>query len=171
MIHELYERAGLLHGHYCPGLAIGVRAGFEANRILDVKNKGHHLYCIAEGRACYLDGVQMVFGTSMGNGNLELRDMGKTAFNFYDRESGKSVRLLVKAWPEGMSRDEMKNYILDSPFEEIFAQHETSITPPPDKFKPSGSGKCSICGESCREPYLRILNGEPVCISCEEKAR
>ena len=32
-IHELYLKAGELHGHYCPGLAIGVRAGAEALRI------------------------------------------------------------------------------------------------------------------------------------------
>ncbi len=171
MIRELYEKAGVLHGHYCPGLAIGVRAGFEARRILDIKSAGHHLYCIAEGRACYLDGVQVVFGTTLGNGNLEIKDMGKSAFNFYDRESSKSVRLSVKAWPDGMSRDEMKDYILTAPFDEIFVQSETSLTAPPDVYKPVGSGKCSLCGESCKETHLRILNGEPVCMTCEEKTR
>ena len=29
-IHELFEAAGNLHGHLCPGLAIGVRAAAEA---------------------------------------------------------------------------------------------------------------------------------------------
>ena len=28
----------------------------------------------------------------MRNGNMELRDRGKTAFNFYDRASGRSAR-------------------------------------------------------------------------------
>ena len=93
MIHELYQKAGELHGHYCPGLAIGVRAAFEALRILKVENiHSHSLYCIAESRACFQDGIQVVFGTTLGNGNLELRDRGKTAFNFYDRAKGKNVR-------------------------------------------------------------------------------
>ena len=33
MIKELYEKAGELHGHYCPGLAIGVRAAAAASAI------------------------------------------------------------------------------------------------------------------------------------------
>lgn len=171
MIRELYEKAGVLHGHYCPGLAIGVRAGFEANRILNIESRGHHLYCIAEGRACFLDGIQTTFGTTLGNGNFEICDMGKSAFNFYDRKSGKSVRLCVQAWPDGMSRNEMKDYILTAPFEKIFTQSETSLPAPPDIYKPVPSGKCSVCGESCKETHLRILNGEPVCPACEEKSR
>ena len=99
-IHELFQKAGELHGHYCPGLAIGVRAGAEALRLLEVEKKGFNLYCIAENRACYQDGIQMVFGTTLGDGNLELRQRGKTAFNFYDRDTGKSVRLVMSDWPK-----------------------------------------------------------------------
>ena len=58
MIKELYKKAGELHGHYCPGLAIGVRAAAEALEILKPVKKAHNLCCIAENRACYLDGIQ-----------------------------------------------------------------------------------------------------------------
>ena len=101
MIKELYEKAGELHGHYCPGLAIGVRAAAAALDILSPEKKGKNLYCIAESRACYLDGIQVVFGTTVGNGRLEVRDSDEAAFNFYDRESGKSVRLAAAVMPEG----------------------------------------------------------------------
>ena len=74
MIKELYEKAGELHGHYCPGLAIGVRAAAAALDILSPEKKGTNLYCIAESRACYLDGIQVVFGTTVGNGRLEVHD-------------------------------------------------------------------------------------------------
>ena len=99
MIKELYEKAGELHGHYCPGLAIGVRAAAAALDILSPEKKKTNLYCIAESRACYLDGIQVVFGTTVGNGRLEVRDSDEAAFNFYDRESGKSVRLAAAAMP------------------------------------------------------------------------
>ena len=33
-IHELFEAAGNLHGHLCPGLAVGVRAAAEASGLL-----------------------------------------------------------------------------------------------------------------------------------------
>ena len=168
MIHELYQKAGILHGHYCPGLAIGVRAGAEALRILETERGGHSLYCIAENRACYQDGIQMVFGTTPGNGNLELRQRGKTAFNFYDRATGKSVRLAAKSWPEGMSRDEMTEFILTAPLDEVFAQTPVHFEAPENRFVRKPSRICSRCGESCSEPFLRVRDGEIVCLDCGE---
>lgn len=132
MIKELYEKAGELHGHYCPGLAIGVRAAAEALDILSPEKKGKNLYCIAESCACYLDGIQVVFGTTVGNKRLEVRDSDEAAFNFYDRESGKSVRLVTAAMPEGMSREEKRDFILTAPLDEVFEQTAVRFEAPPD---------------------------------------
>ncbi len=167
-IHELYQKAGELHGHYCPGLAIGVRAAAEALRILDIREKGHGLYCIAENRACYIDGIQMIFGTSWGKGNLEIRPRGKTAFNFYDRDDGKSVRLVGRDWPEGLSRPEMAEYILTAPLEDVFEQTEVRYTAPADAPHGFKNGRCTRCGEKCREDFLRVFEGEIVCLDCAE---
>ena len=168
MIHELYQKAGELHGHYCPGLAIGVRAAYEALRILEVKEKGTGLYCIAESRACYIDGIQMVFGVSWGKGNLEIRDRGKTAFNFYDRASGKSVRLILQPMPEGLKKEESIEFLLTAPFERVFRQTETRFAPPEDTFRRVPSRRCPRCGADCREPFLRVVDGEIVCLDCAE---
>ena len=167
MIHELYQKAGELHGHYCPGLAIGVRAAFEALRILEIKNiRCHSLYCIAESRACYQDGIQVVFGTTLGNGNLELRNRGKTAFHFYDRSTGRNVRLVNKGWPQGLSKPEIIEYLLTAPFEEVFDQTDVRFEAPPDTFKRYKTRKCPRCGENCSEPFLRIVDGEILCFDC-----
>lgn len=167
-IHELYQKAGELHGHYCPGLAIGVRAAAEALRILEVEKKGFNLYCIAENRACYQDGIQMVFGTTLGNGNLELRPRGKTAFNFYDRDSGKSVRLAAHDWPQLPDRKEMTEFILTAPLEQVFVQTPVHFDAPPNTFTRRESRNCPRCGESCSEPFLRVVDGEIVCLDCAE---
>ena len=167
-IHELYKKAGELHGHTCPGLAIGVRAAFEALRLLETERGGHGLCCIAESRACYQDGIQSVFGTTLGNGGLELRDRGKTAFNFYDRASGKSVRLILQPMPEGLSREESIEFLLTAPFERVFRQTETRFPPPADTFRRVPSLRCARCGEECREPFLRVQNGEIVCLDCAQ---
>lgn len=167
-IHELYLKAGELHGHYCPGLAIGVRAGAEALRILEVEKKGFNLYCIAENRACYQDGIQMVFGTTLGDGNLELRQRGKTAFNFYDRDTGKSVRLVMSDWPKISDRKEMAEFILSAPLEQVFAQTPVHFDAPPNTFTRHESRKCPRCGEFCSEPFLRVVHGEIVCLDCAE---
>ena len=169
MIKELYKKAGELHGHYCPGLAIGVRAATEALEILKPSKKAHNLCCIAENRACYLDGIQMIFGTTMGNGNIELRETGKTAFNFYDRATGRSVRLVAKVWPENLSRDELTDYILTAPLEAVFDQTEVHFEAPADTFKRHKSIVCPRCGEACTEPFLRVVDGVVVCLDCASR--
>ena len=131
LIEELYKKAGELHGHYCPGLAIGVRAAAAALDILSPEKKGKNLYCIAESRACYLDGIQVVFGTTVGNGRLEVRDSNEAAFNFYDRESGRSVRLAADT-PAGLSRDEKRDFILTAPLDKVFTQTPVRFEAPPD---------------------------------------
>ena len=132
MMKAPYVKAGELHGHYCPGLAIGVRAAAAALDILSPEKKGTNLYCIAESRACYLDGIQVVFGTTVGNGRLEVHDSDEAAFNFYDRESGRSVRLAAAAMPAGLSRDEKRDFILTAPLGDVFAQTPVRIEAPPD---------------------------------------
>lgn len=169
MIKEMYKKAGELHGHYCPGLAIGVRAAAEALEILQPKKKAHNLYCIAESRACYLDGIQVIFGTTMGNGNIELRETGKTAFNFYDRATGKSVRLIAKPWSESLNRDKLTDFILTAPLEMVFAQRDVRFEVPADTFKRHKSVICPRCGETCIEPFLRISDGEIVCLECASR--
>ncbi len=129
-IKELYKKAGDLHGHYCPGLAVGVRAAAEALNILNVERGIRGLYCIAEQRACYLDGIQSVFGTTMGNKNIELRETGDTAFNFYDRAGGQSVRLFVKPQPEGLTREEKTDFILTAAFDDVFERTPVRFAAP-----------------------------------------
>ena len=168
MIHELYKKAGELHGHYCPGLAIGVRAAAEALRILEIEKKGHALYCIAENRACYQDGIQMIFGTTLGNGNLELRPRGKSAFNFYDRSTGRSVRLVAIERPGNLSREEMAEYILTAPLDDVFDQTPVHFEAPEDRVVSRGGRKCARCGEKCSEAFLRVFDGEIMCLDCAE---
>lgn len=169
MIRELFEKAGELHGHYCPGLAIGVRAAAEALKLLGTEKGGHGLYCIAESRACYMDGIQSVFGTTWGGGNLELRDRGKTAFNFYDRTTGKSLRLVSKDWPSGLEKSEMIEFLLNEPLGNVFSVTETRFEAPEDSFVRQPSQPCAVCGEMCREPFLRVSEGRLVCLDCAEK--
>ena len=169
MIHELYKKAGELHGHYCPGLAIGVRAAAIALERLNIAEKNKGLYCIAESRACYIDGIQSVFGTTAGNGSLEILDRGKAAFNFFDRNNGSALRLVTLETPDGMSREETIDYILTAPAESVFSETETHFTAPENAFTRQRSLRCSICGEECREPYMSLLDGVPVCPDCREK--
>lgn len=170
MIHDLYQKAGEIHGHYCPGLAIGVRAAAEAVAMLDIGDiHGHDHCCIAEHRACYIDGIQVVAGCTIGGGNLEIRPRGKSAFNFYNRKNGTSIRLITKPWPEDMTREETAEFILTAPLEQVFEQTPVHFPVPKDGFRRRKSVVCPRCGEECAELFLRIDDGETVCLDCSEQ--
>lgn len=166
MIHDLYKKAGELHGHYCPGLAIGVRAAAIANERLGIEAKNKGLYCIAESSACYIDGIQHVFGTTVGNGCMKVLDRGKAAFNFYDRDNGKGLRLFFLGTPDGMSREDSIEYILTAPAEQVFSQTAPHFEAPEYVFKPQNSVKCAICGESCKENHMTRTPRGLVCPDC-----
>ncbi len=168
-IKELYKTAGEFHGHYCPGLAIGVRAAYEACDLLGINEHGHKLHCIAESKACYMDGFQIVLGTTWGNGGLELRDRGKTAFDVYDLETGKSVRICAVSWPQGMSKDETIEFILTAPLEQVFSTGEAHFDYKEGPFSRRGKQKCQLCGEECSEDFMRIRDGKAICLDCFEK--
>ena len=167
-IKEMYKISGGLHGHFCPGLAIGVRAAMEALLLLDVQEAGKGVYCIAESKACYLDGIQVVFGTTWGNGMLELRDRGKTAFDFYNKQSGRSVRLCAVEWPEGMSKEETIEFILTAPLEKVFKTGEVHFALEEGNFEKAKKVKCPVCKEQCAETYMREKDGVLVCPDCFE---
>ncbi|MGB9777666.1 MAG: FmdE family protein [Anaerolineae bacterium] len=94
----LLQKAGELHGHFCPFLALGVRAGLIAMRALNVhENPGmEDVVAILECNNCFSDGVQTVTGCTFGNNGLIYRDIGKTAFTLARRD-GIAVRVGLRA--------------------------------------------------------------------------
>ena len=80
-------------------------------RLLELDFSGdEQLVCIAENDACGIDAIQALLGCSVGKGNLLFHMRGKQAFSFYNRTTGKSVRLVLRDRPEGMTREESFDY-------------------------------------------------------------
>lgn len=166
-IHEYYQQAGNFHGHWCPGLAIGVRAAFEAGQALGTRmaDRHNHIQCLAESSACWLDGIQYVLGSTLGNGALKLEDLGKSAFNFYNPESGESMRYYLLDLPREKPRAELIEYILTAPLESIFRQTPVSC-PFPERTAKAAELICPICGEKFRENKARYRDGIALCPHC-----
>lgn len=165
-IQEQYQKSVDFHGHSCPGLAIGVRAAVEAQRILEIDfSEDEEIVCVTENDACGVDGIQVILGCSVGKGNLIFRIRGKQAFSIFNRKNGKNVRLILKGLPKMESREEKQKYILEAPFEEIFSAQKPDYCLP-EEARLFTSIDCEICGESTAEPYLRIQNGQKVCMDC-----
>jgi formylmethanofuran dehydrogenase subunit E len=53
----------------------------------------------------------------------------------------------------------------------VFDLTEVRFETPPDAFKRYKTRKCPRCGEDCREPFLRVVDGEIVCSDCAETGR
>ncbi len=100
----LLLKAGQLHGHFCPGLAMGIMAAtYAMNQIKEQSDGLEDLLAIAETNNCMSDGVQFVTGCTFGNNALIFKDVGKTAFTL-SRRDGKGIRVSTR----GDSKDYLR---------------------------------------------------------------
>ena len=191
----LLAKAGELHGHYCPGLAYGVRAAYRAVTDLKMHSTGmEEVVAIVETNNCFADGVQFVTGCSFGNNALIYRDFGKTAMTLA-RRNGEGVRVslkmdhesLAKREPEAMAlfqkvvvnragtdEDRVKMMglwrqaslnLMDVSDDDLF-KVERVATNVPQYAHIFASVKCSVCGENVMETRIRMKDQKPVCLGC-----
>jgi formylmethanofuran dehydrogenase subunit E len=180
------------HGHLCPGLALGYRVAKAALRELGAdRPRDEELVAVVENDSCAADAVQFITGCTFGKGNLIFRDYGKHVYTFYNRRSGRGVRISadfrvfegdkrrteLKARQdagEDVSRElqaskmEKTGAILAADEKEIMVITEVMIEPP-QEARIRGSIRCDLCGEKFMESRGRTKNGKIVCIPCFEK--
>ena len=154
------------HGHECGGLTIGYKASLYAIELLKLEfSADEQVVCISENDACGVDAIQVMLGCSVGKGNLLFRMRGKSAYSFYNRKTGKSVRLVLKPKPEGMTKEESFGYYQACPPEEMFDVKETTIALP-EKARLFDSYTCDCCGEVTGANWIRLAGGKKLCLDC-----
>jgi len=122
---ELLDRSAVLHGHYCPGLAVGVNAASEAVRRLQKRSTGmEDVLALVETNNCLSDGVQFVTGCSFGNNSLIFKDLGKIAVTLVDRDDSKGFRFVPKPGAQENWTDEFPEY--QRLFEKVVENRESS---------------------------------------------
>ena len=163
---KTWEDCVSFHGHACGGLTIGYKAAQYAIELLNLDfSDDEQVVCIAENDACGVDAIQVMLGCSIGKGNLLFHMRGKQAFSFYDRTNGKSVRLVLKPKPEGLTREESFAYYQSRAPKELFDVKEAAI-PLPEKARLFDSYVCDCCGEKTGAHWNRIVNGKQLCLDC-----
>lgn len=166
---ELWEKAADFHGHVCRGLTIGYKAALYAIELLDINfSEDEEIVCISENDACGVDAIQTILGCSIGKGNLLFHMTGKQAFSFYDRKSGKSIRLVLKNFDENLSREEAFDFYQGLEAKDMFDLGNTKIFLP-EKARIFDSITCETCGEKTSENYIRIQDNKKVCVDCADK--
>jgi len=180
------------HGHLCPGLALGYRVAKAALRELDAdRPHDEELVAVVENDSCAVDAIQFITGATFGKGNLIFRDLGKHVYTFYNRGTGKGVRISEdyrgfenddrypelkkrQAAGENVSREleqfkmEKTSAILQASDQE-FLKIELVTSAPPSQAKIRASVRCALCGERFMESKGRVKGGRIVCIPCYEK--
>ena len=165
---ELWEKAAAFHGHVCPGLTIGYKAALYAIDLLNLTfSKDEQVVCVSENDACGVDAIQVILGCSIGKGNLLFHMRGKQAFSFYNRKTGKSVRLVLKPDPKAMTREESFQYYQSCDPSQMFDVKQTTIQLP-EKARLFDSYVCECCGESTGTNWIRLAGGKKLCLDCYE---
>jgi formylmethanofuran dehydrogenase subunit E len=185
-----WNRAVRFHGHSCPGLAIGFKAAEGAVAELELTGEAwpspdEEIVCVTENDACGVDAIQCLLSCTYGKGNLIPRLRGKMAFSFFLRNRSGSaaagaqaaaaadshaatpaVRLLYTGKsPEGASREEYIEHILNTPYSELFSSSAPDYGLP-ESARMFNSQNCAFCGESTAEYGLRVQASKLVCIDC-----
>ena len=156
------------HGHECGGLTIGYKASLYAIALLELEfSADEQVVCIAENDACGIDAIQVMLGCSIGKGNLLFHMTGKSAYSFYNRKTGKSVRLVMKPKPEGMTREESFTYYQSCRPEEMFEIKAATLRLP-EKARIFRSYTCDCCGESTGENWICLNGDQKLCLDCYE---
>ena len=95
-LEGLLRQVEAIHGHLCPMVSLGVKAGHYAMKFLDTGSTGmEEVVAVVECNNCFTDGIQVVTGCTFGNNALIFRDLGKTAVTVARRGSDQGVRLVV----------------------------------------------------------------------------
>jgi len=158
-----WEDAKKFHGHECRGLAWGYKAGLFALEKLDFdRSSDEELVAIVENDSCAVDGIQVVTGCTFGKGNLIFRDYGKHVFTFFNRDTGRGIRVSRRKGVEIQD-------ILAANGEDIFQVSEPREGIP-KRARIFKSIECSRCGESAMETRVHILKGQFLCTPCYEEA-
>jgi formylmethanofuran dehydrogenase subunit E len=188
---ELIEKTTQFHGHWCPGLAIGIRASEWALQEMQ-RAADEEVVAVVETDMCGADAIQYLTGCTFGKGNLIYKDYGKNAFTFYFRENGKAMRLVLRATiygdagpllrklhskmeSEGLSAEEEKSWketrgaiskrIMELELTDVF-EFKAPEGPLPKKARIFASLICERCGEPVMETRTRRFDDQVLCIPC-----
>jgi len=194
---DFLEMAIKFHGHKCPAMPLGLRAGLAAMKKLGVERASNkELYCLCEtgfahATMCFVDGVQVATGCTFGKSNIEKLDYEKNAITLIDVKKRKAVRVVlnpefqkkglasrfVQMRKEGIEPKDIDPEVVDPMIENIMKQPDEVLFKFSEVFDYDFKGKkgtfewyeCENCGEVVFAHGVRIKDDKKVCIPCSRK--
>jgi formylmethanofuran dehydrogenase subunit E len=192
---EELKAAQYFHGHQCPSMPQGLRAGHLAMDILGVTRAqgGGELVAIVETgdhhfSGCFVDGVMFATGCTVGKGNLVRKPIGKFAVTLVEPSTGRAVRVtpryarmsqcltmdFFKLRAEGVPPHELDpgvvepliQDVLTKPWDEIFQVQTFSHYPYQKVPEVFDAVQCTRCGELVVSSYATSYDGQWYCPPC-----
>jgi len=195
---EWLEYGQTFHGHKCPAMPMGLRAGATAMNKLGIERAkdGQLLAVLDLGddhcATCFADGIQVITGCTFGKGNIRKTHKGKWTLTLIDKRSQKAVRVNPKGQmmarnkqsvfiekyrakgvpasqiPEGVA-EPLVQAVMTAPDQTILDISEVFDYGYTDSPHSFDSFICDGCGEMVVERYGRFHGEKKLCQDCYEK--
>jgi formylmethanofuran dehydrogenase subunit E len=165
----------------------------EASQLLGLlRSADEEVVAVSENDTCAVDALQVLLGTTIGKGNLIIKDYGKNVFTVINRSDKRAYRFSRKSYYkyEGEHREEfgrleaavaagnantkqrMRQKLLKSldllskPFDRVFSTTEVKL--PEQPYAPlAPSEACAQCGEmTMSTKMVETNNSRRLCIPC-----
>lgn len=179
-LQALINTCAARHSHLCPRQVLGIRAGLAGADFhgLDTPRKDKRLLVFVETDGCFVDGVEVATGVSVGKRTLRIEDYGKIACTVVDVKTNKAIRLTtrlnVRTRALDYSPEEDRRYFaqLNSyqvmPVGELFTFQPVQLVIPLAKTisQPGKRTTCTQCGEDIINEREILRDGLILCRAC-----
>ncbi len=179
-LQTLLAASAARHSHLCPRQVLGVRAGLAGLAALHLPSpvEDKHLLVIAETDGCFIDGLEVSTGVTIGHRTLRIEDYGKIAATFINVPDGNAIRITPRldirqrAWDYAPS--EGKYYFAQlqayqiMPDDELFIIREVELALPVENIisKAGIRTECDFCGEEIINQRQVHRDGFTLCRAC-----
>lgn len=196
-LNEYYDVAIKFHGHKCPAMPMGLRAGLAALKALGVERAKDKELIVesetGEGNAagCFVDGVMVATGATFGKSNIKKLHYGKMAFTLIDEKTGRAVRVslrpdffekalsspFVQKRKEGVLPQDVPPEITNPQVERVLGLPESEFLNISEVFhRDVKKGaisfdlkRCAKCGEAVFTDKVQTTGeGKELCLPCSE---
>lgn len=194
-VNDYLETALRFHGHKCPAMPLGLRAGLAAMKALGVERAQDKELVVesetGKGHAagCFLDGIMTATGCTYGKSNIRKLYYNKMAFTLIHAGTSRAVRVSLKPGffekalnspfvqkrKVGVPPQEIEPEITDPLVEKILGLPESEFLEIGEIHTvslPKGKAifearPCAKCGELTFVNKLRLgTDGSLTCIPC-----
>jgi formylmethanofuran dehydrogenase subunit E len=179
-IQPLLELSSRDHSHLCPRQILGVRIGLAGMKVLGFHEPPtkKQLLVISETDGCFVDGVIIATGCTVGHRTLRVEDYGKVAATFVDTVTGQAVRVVpaldIREKAYAYAPDEPRHYFAQMqayqimPDDEMFTFTTVTLNAPIEAIisRPGVRVNCDLCGEEIMNEREVHQDGLTLCHAC-----